>query len=576
MVHLLQRNYPGGKLLQVYDRSDRSAPEPTPQAFAAYLAALDPERWEQVLCLAGHSVNFAIPVLTEPFRVFTIVRDPVERVVSLFHYLKGRDGFGERGGLAGQLIRNRGWSLADIYRNFGGAVPIEKGEHQLFAGFFNGQARTILAPHFPTDRVRMGEGRPESPPGLMEGLDWVLSEHYLLGSAARYEASVARFAAEFGWHDTTVMRDNVTEGRPELDDLPGEVLEMVRAYNALDDELHQRALAELAEIADPPSPSPAGNGARGPANMISTDVTVLTEQLREREQAAARSAQAALRSEQARVQAEQSLAETERERRALDARIQRYEQELDRVHENLTRAENALSADRIELSRLRGVSAVRDRRLRALGRQLKAREQTLAEARQAHRELDARARQRDQELTELQNLLGGLLEAGRRVATELGMSITASGEAVPEQGVALLETTLERARLALSAAARESRELGEQLETRTRMGEATAERERRLAASVSALERKLALARAEVDNHAETVRWLLEERRVLVRHARGLAASRAWRYGHRASRVLRRMVFRPGKKREGAAEVLLGMLEAPPQLPVGHTEEPRV
>ncbi len=107
MVNLLRRNYPHGGLLEVYDRKGFPAPDPTPQAFAAYLATLAPEQWEQIRCLSGHSVNFAIPVLSDPFQVFTIVRDPVDRVVSLYHYLRGRDGFGERGGLAGEMIREQ-------------------------------------------------------------------------------------------------------------------------------------------------------------------------------------------------------------------------------------------------------------------------------------------------------------------------------------------------------------------------------------------------------------------------------------------------------------------------------------
>lgn len=625
MLHLLQRNYPDGSLLEVYDRKDRRAPAPTPQAFAEYLAALDPSEWERVRCLTGHSVNFAIPVLTDPFRVFTIIRDPVERVVSLYHYLKGRGGYGEQGGLAGQLIRTEGWSIIDIYRKFADAVPKEAGEHQLFSGFFNGQTRTVLAPHFPIDRVALTEGRPESPAGLAQTLDRVLSDHYLLGSAARYGASVTRFAAEFEWGDTTVMRDNVTQDRPELSDLPGELIETIRAYNTLDHELHQRALAELADVPDPPpapvnrnGPAPAtGNGGRRPSPDGGRELRMLTAQLKQREQALARTEQtrreldakvqrqqselsrqrqdvhriqAALDSERAehsqlrgasaardrRLQEladqlnerDQELAQALQANQQLYASVQRHETDLARQREQVVRIETERDNELTEHNRLRGTSTARDQRLAQLTDQLDEREQALAQTRQANDELDAMMQQRALELADLRGRLNGLLLAGGRLATELGVSIPEGSEQIPESGVAMLELMLERARRALIDTAAERDELTRWVEARGVEVQAAAAREQQLAATVADLESQLARLRAAGQEHAEAVKQLLDERRVMVRLARAVVDSRAWRYGHRASAALRRMAFRaPRNADRGAAEVLLGMLETPPQLP---------
>ncbi len=731
MVNLLRRNYPHGGLLEVYDRQGRPAPDATPQGFAAYLAQLDPELWEQVRCLTGHSINFAIPVLSDPFQVFTIVRDPVDRVVSLYHYLKGRDGFGERGGRAGELIRENDWSIVDIYRRFGGAYLTDTGEHHLFAAFFNGQTRTILAPHFTANQIPMADGQPDVPAAL-ETLDWVLSEHYLLGSASRYGASVERFAAEFDWSDTTVMRENVTPDRPALEELPREVVETIRRYNTIDDELHERALAQLVDIPDP-QPSSHDNGPRRLLVDRSREVKALTIKLHAREHALARAEHTLERTERAHARTEQALARTEQTRRDLEARLERHERELGdkvmrherglarlraelarvqgaleeertehnhlrgtstardqrlrkltaelaereqtltsqlaereetlglarqtnreletrvrryesdlaslrgdhariegtlndertelnrlrgasaardrrrqvlveelaghlakreqalaqarqfnqeleakarhqeselaRLGEDLDRVESALALERTEHNRLAGASGVRDVRLQALTEQLAEREQRLAQTGQAVVELQAQAQRREQELADLRGLVTRLLHAGRRVAGDLGWATSEASTENPEPGVDLLEATLERVQLALTTATRERRELSDQLEERAAQVLEAADRERDLAASVRDLEAKLADARATANGSAGAVEALMHERQTMARHARSLAASRAWRYGHSTSMLLRRMAFRPSKKKRGAADVLFDMLEAPPQLP---------
>lgn len=246
LLSLLRQNYPDGELLELYGRGGPPPPV-NPAGFTKLLQEIGPAEWEKVRCIAGHSANFAIPVIEQPYELFSLIRDPVDRVISLFHYLRERPEWDGVGGLAGSLIRENDWSLADILRRFEGELPIEEGDHQVFANFFNGQTRAILSAHFPVDRRIPMEGRPAVHTEFEPVLDRVLSDHYVLGPADRYAESVKRFASEFGWKHTPVTHVNVTAGRPAAADLPPELVELIRDSNAVDQDLYERASRELDE-----------------------------------------------------------------------------------------------------------------------------------------------------------------------------------------------------------------------------------------------------------------------------------------------------------------------------------------
>jgi 2-polyprenyl-3-methyl-5-hydroxy-6-metoxy-1,4-benzoquinol methylase/cephalosporin-C deacetylase-like acetyl esterase len=246
MVRLLQRNYPDGQLLELYGRPHEPPPPANPKAFTEFLEELGPDDWEKVRCMTGHSVHFVIPVLDRPFRAFTLVRDPVDRVVSLYHYLKARPPADGRGGVAGSAIRTQDLSLPEILHRFEGMRPIDADENALFANFFNGQTRSLLAAHYRVGTLPL-VGRPDNHDELQQLMKAVLSEHYVVGAADRFGASVGRFASAFGWEDTTLFRENVNKNRPALAELPEDVVEQIRACNTLDDQLYRSVVRELDE-----------------------------------------------------------------------------------------------------------------------------------------------------------------------------------------------------------------------------------------------------------------------------------------------------------------------------------------
>ncbi|HEX3550128.1 MAG TPA: sulfotransferase family 2 domain-containing protein [Candidatus Elarobacter sp.] len=206
--------------------------------FRAWRDGIAPERWSRIRCIAGHQAGALIPLLDGP-RAFSIVRDPVERVVSLYSYLTARYDAGIARNPAAVAIRARGWTLADIYRYAEEAPP----ELQVF---FNGQTRAIAEPAG-LQPLPFAPVAPADVPHAVASLERTLDAHYRLGAQERHAASVARFARELGWGDLRTGRDNVTASRPAVDDLPAGVAASILAYNQLDAALHARALREIDE-----------------------------------------------------------------------------------------------------------------------------------------------------------------------------------------------------------------------------------------------------------------------------------------------------------------------------------------
>jgi hypothetical protein len=223
LVQLLAKNHPGERL------------------FSWYEGLPDPSRWwrdwyagksADVRCVASHTANHLIPVLVEdrvPFQVITLLRNPLDRCLSLYHFLLelARAGENDFGGRAGRFLLERSWSLDDIYRHADDPVALA-----LFGGFFNGQTRAILRPQgipLPTSR----EPRPEDRARLREAIP-----RYDIGTVESYRETLDRWATRFSWRSLSYEATNVTRSRREAPPPSPQTLELIRAYNQLDLELY--------------------------------------------------------------------------------------------------------------------------------------------------------------------------------------------------------------------------------------------------------------------------------------------------------------------------------------------------
>jgi len=241
MRSVVKANYRRGELLELYGPNRGSV-----EWYNDYYHSLSFRRKSAIKCIAAHSAHYLIPVIDRPFRVFSMLRDPVDRVISLYYFAKVLAKQGKTKGIGarlGQEIERRGWGLEDIYLNVGGKDSGADGEYQLFAPFFNGQSRAIIAPHRTTADLPFYSETTDIVTSFQSSLDELLRRHYVVGVTERYEESITLFAEAFGWQRTFIERKNTSKQRPRGKEIHGELAMLIRSFNQMDNHIHQRYLS---------------------------------------------------------------------------------------------------------------------------------------------------------------------------------------------------------------------------------------------------------------------------------------------------------------------------------------------
>jgi hypothetical protein len=214
-----------------------------------YYDSLAPDERDSLRCLVGHRANWIIPALDRPFRCVSLLRDPVERVISLYFFQcrqaserwrrpQALDEFEQ----VGRLILERGWSIHDIYNNLGPGHSGESPLHHLFRDYFNGQSRSILDPYCDTSELGYERNAGLQERRLQTLLQNVVAESYIAGTQEFFPQSVALMGAALRWRRRFVVELNVNDARPRGAAVDDETRAIIHAHNWLDAELHgQRA-----------------------------------------------------------------------------------------------------------------------------------------------------------------------------------------------------------------------------------------------------------------------------------------------------------------------------------------------
>lgn len=241
--HTVLQNYARDRVLEHAE----PLPEWARNYWPKWYHALSPPERERLECVIGHFAHFLVPVLLYagvPFRQLTMLRDPVERCASFYYFCRECAVSDPDVGMGriGRFILDRGLTLADIYRRFGGGSPDTSEDHVLLHMFFDGQVRSIVqplvAPAFsfrPTAEERVALRIAED----------ILDKSYSVGVTEEYDKSLALYADTFGWKARSSVRLRVTASKQQAPPLSAETVELIREHNRLDVALHAKYLARF-------------------------------------------------------------------------------------------------------------------------------------------------------------------------------------------------------------------------------------------------------------------------------------------------------------------------------------------
>ncbi|MEX2400243.1 MAG: sulfotransferase family 2 domain-containing protein [Rhodothermales bacterium] len=214
---VLERMYPSDA---VYDiPGPMSARETT-------FSQLSPEEHARIRLVKGH-ILFGIHRCTpNPFTYITVLRHPVERVISHYYFVKRRPHHRLH-----DTIASSNMSLEE-YVLGGTALELD-----------NGQVRAIYG----SDHLKVGYG--DCTDHMLESaLDNLESYFSVVGIAERFDETLLLMARRLNWNRRPLyVRRNVTKNRPALEAVSPRVLREIEAANALDLALYERSVQRFDE-----------------------------------------------------------------------------------------------------------------------------------------------------------------------------------------------------------------------------------------------------------------------------------------------------------------------------------------
>jgi Galactose-3-O-sulfotransferase len=179
---------------------------------ASHLSRLPSRRLKKTRMFKGHMLFGLHKILPQPATYITVLRDPIDRVISAFYYNRS---------YALQPLywkfRREKWSIEDFVRR----LPRENVQCKVLAG---------------------AEYNSPCTEAIFEQAKENLVKHFsVVGLNERFDESLALMKLRFGWRLQRYSSFNVTRTRPKKHDLPQATLDLLVAKNSFDVALYEFA-----------------------------------------------------------------------------------------------------------------------------------------------------------------------------------------------------------------------------------------------------------------------------------------------------------------------------------------------
>ncbi len=183
-----------------------------------HLRNLPPARLRKFRMFKGHMVFGLHEILPQPATYITVLRDPVDRVISAFYFMRNY----KLHPLYWKL-RRENWSLEDF---------VHRSQRT------NVQSKIVAGAEYET---------PCTAEIAAQAIEHVKNDFDVVGLSERFEESLALMKLRFGWKLASYSSFNVTRTRPKKRDLPPATLDLIAEKNAFDVALYATASKKFDE-----------------------------------------------------------------------------------------------------------------------------------------------------------------------------------------------------------------------------------------------------------------------------------------------------------------------------------------
>jgi hypothetical protein len=183
------------------------------------------KKQKKIKCIAGH---FAFGIhrfyTARPVTYITMLRDPVERVISHYYYVLRRNDH-----YLHQIVKEKHYTLREYVEN------------KLTGEVNNGQTRLLAG-------IGWGAEFGKCPPAMLDQARENLEKYFTaVGISERFDEFIRLVSRKLDWEVPPYRKKNVSGNRLKLNDIDGETLGIIEHYNRLDLELYRYTASQLEE-----------------------------------------------------------------------------------------------------------------------------------------------------------------------------------------------------------------------------------------------------------------------------------------------------------------------------------------